>query len=276
MHHDLRLQRALQQLAEQVVPDDVDLWPALQARLRSDDQGAFRMNTPLRQRRRPWLALSIAMALLGLAALLLTPQGLALAQRLWLFFTPAAEPAFPVPASAGAPDALAPTAEPPAGLAGCEGLTGAAAMTCQAEQAEAALGFDLRTPTADLPGLEFVYGQVNADQRVATLVYNAVGGGAGLSISQGRGDLDSVVWEQVPAEAAVEKVTINGFEGEYVRGTFVVYAGAAEAVWNPDAPVQRLRWREGGTVYEISLMGEVEAVEYLDQAGLIALAESLR
>lgn len=233
------------------------------------------MQTDIRRWR--WLALPLAAAGLGLALFLATPQGRTLAQGLWQFFTPAAGPSFPVPAVAtGAAEALAPTAAPPAGLPGCDGLAGSAALDCQARQAEALLGFDLKTPAADLPGLVFVYGEVNADRQTATLVYNAVGGGAGLSITQGKGPNDSVIWETVPAEAQVESVKVGAFDAEYVRGTFVVYANAAAASWNPDAPVQRLRWREGDRLFEINLAGEVENVAALDRAALIALAESLR
>ncbi len=223
-----------------------------------------------------WLAVPLLVAGLGLTLGLATPQGRTLAQSLWQFFTPAAGSSFPVPAAAVTPDALAPTAAPPAGLPGCDGQTGSAALACQVGQAEALLGFDLKTPPADLPGLVFVYATVDAERRTATVVYNAVGGGAGLSLTQGDSSNDSVVWETVPAEAQVETVRVGGGDGEYVRGTFVVYANATAASWNPDAPVQRLRWRADGRLFEINLAGAVEAVAVYDQAALIALAESLR
>lgn len=275
MDHPPRLRQQLRQLAEEMVPDEVDLWPHLQARLRATRQGTVSMNTFKFSRRWRWLALPLAAVTLGLAVVAATPQGRILAQRVWQFFTPAAGPTFPVPV-VQLPAAEAPTAAPPAGLAGCEGLAGAAALACQTAQAEAALGFDLVTPAQDVPGLEFVYAQVSADPPAATVVYNAVGGGAGLALTQGRGPLDQIVWEAIPPEALVEPVQVLGLPAEYVRGTFVVYAGAREATWNPDAPVQRLRWRAGDTWFELRLDGGVEAVAQLDRAGLIALAESLR
>ncbi len=107
-------------------------------------------------------------------------------------------------------------------------------------------------------------------------VYNAVGGGSGLSITQAKGEIDSVIWEQVPSEAVVEKVKVGAFDGEYVQGMFVVKAGATSAVWEPSAPMRRLRWREGETMFELALMGHVHAVEWLERDTLIALAESMK
>jgi hypothetical protein len=235
------------------------------------------MNTREHNKRRAWVLGAGALAALLLASAVFTPWGRAFAQTLMQYFTPAESSTFPVPADlAQTVPAGAPTAAPPAGLPGCEGQTGAQALACQAAQAEAAVGYDLKLPADDIPGLTFIYAQVNVDQGFASFVYNAVGGGAGLSLSQAKGALGSVQWEAVPPEAVVETVSVGGSLAEYVRGTFVVYAGAQEAVWNPEAPVQRLRWREGETQFEIRLDGAVEAVEHLDREALIALAESLR
>lgn len=275
MTREQRLRQTLKQLAEQAVPDNVNLWPAIYAQLRSQDKGTTHMQSQIHQSRRRWLALSLAAVVLGLAVIAATPQGQALAQRLLQFFTPAAAPSFPVPVAV-APDALAPTAEPPASPPGCEGLVDFAALTCHVAQAEAALGFDLKAPTADLAGLDFVYAQVFAEQRTAQFVYNAAGGGAGLSLTQGKGQPGDIRWEEIPAEAVVEKVKVAGYEGEYVRGRFVVFANASEATWNPDAPTQRLRWREGDTWFELALDGAVEPVEYLDREALVMLAEGLK
>jgi hypothetical protein len=82
-------------------------------------------------------------------------------------------------------------------------------------------------------------------------------------------------WGQVPPSAAVERVRVGEFEGEYVRGYFVIKPGASGAVWDPEAHVRRLCWREGGLLFELRLGGRVAPVEYLERDTLIALAESL-
>jgi hypothetical protein len=60
-----------------------------------------------------------------------------------------------------------------------------------------------------------------------------------------------------------------------VQGTFVVYPGEILATWNPEAAIFRLRWLQNDIWFEIAKYGNVEEIEYLDQAGLIELAESL-
>jgi len=57
---------------------------------------------------------------------------------------------------------------------------------------------------------------------------------------------------------------------------FVVYPNETSATWNPDAPVLRLRWVKDGIWFEMAKFGDVVPIEYLDQAGLIELAESLQ
>jgi len=58
-------------------------------------------------------------------------------------------------------------------------------------------------------------------------------------------------------------------------GMFVVFAGDTSATWNPDAPILRLHWLKDGIWFEMTKYGNVESIEYLDQVGMIALAESL-
>ena len=62
---------------------------------------------------------------------------------------------------------------------------------------------------------------------------------------------------------------------EFTQGTFVVYAGETVATWEPNARMLRLRWVQDGIWFEMTKTGYAEAVAYLDQAGMIELAESL-
>ena len=74
---------------------------------------------------------------------------------------------------------------------------------------------------------------------------------------------------------AVVPIKIGEWDGEFAQGTFVVYAGETVATRNPDAPILRLRWVQDGIWSEMTRTGNAEAIAYLDQAGLIELAESL-
>jgi hypothetical protein len=70
-------------------------------------------------------------------------------------------------------------------------------------------------------------------------------------------------------------LNIGELDGEFVRGRFVVYVGETVATWEPDASILRLRWVKDGIWFEMTKSGHAQAIEYLDQAGLIELAESL-
>ena len=74
---------------------------------------------------------------------------------------------------------------------------------------------------------------------------------------------------------AIVPVKIGEWDVEFAAGTFVVHEGEEAATWNPNAPVLRLRWVKDGVWFEMTKFGDVKAIEYLDQAGLTELAESL-
>ena len=267
---DKTLTRLLDQLAADALPPATDLWPAVQA------QANLKGPHPMTPTSRPaarlrWAGLTTVAVLALAAAFLLLPQGRALAQSVWLFFNPAAAESFAVPTemtTAGEPS-TGPTAEPPSFAADQCG----ADLACQLAAAEAATGLSARELPAT-PKLSFTYVQAFPETGTLILGYTADGGG-GLVLSQSRGDLPTSPWEAVP-EGAAQAVTVNGAAAEYVEGTFVVFPGSDEAVWNADAPVQRLRWQANGTLYELSKLGDPQALEYLDQAAMIALAEQLQ
>ena len=81
-------------------------------------------------------------------------------------------------------------------------------------------------------------------------------------------------WDQTPAEY-VRPVRVRDLNAEIAQGAYVVYPGETSARWNPDTPIIRLRWIEDGIWFEMAKFGDVESISYLDQAGLIALAESM-
>lgn len=270
--NDRQLKRTLIELAEDGVPA-ADLWPALRARLAARPAFAEKGNPMLKPVTSggPTLALralgtaTLIVALLA-AALLVTPQGRAWAQSLWQYFTVAPAESFavePMPA----PDVNAPTDEPPSVNAEVCGDDKA----CQVASAAELLSYTPIVPAEGFAGLRLEAVQVAGD--ILNLSYAAQGGG-GLVLSQGPDDLTASQWGQVASEA-VQPVQVNGAPAEFVQGTFVVPAGSSAAVWEPTAPVLRLRWQIDGRTFELAKLGDPEHLEHLDQAALIALAESI-
>lgn len=300
--NDKFIQHHLRQLAERAVPDHVDLWPAIRAKLDSSRRGDIAMNILKRNHRLRVLAIATLALILTLGALT-TPWGLAFAQSLFRFFPVAPADSFPLPTEQiqfyGAEPTIPPTFAaqlkpitptpieseetatpmPPIFAApvisGCEDSATLLTYRCQVSKAEAAVGFDLKEPPGDLEGLVFSHAGANPTLRFANLIYTAIGGGSQLTISQVRGDMSAHTWDEVPPSAAVENVKVGGNDGEYVRGIFVVKPGATSATWQADGPVRRLRWREGDVLFQIRLDGHVARVEWLEKDTMIALAESL-
>jgi len=293
----------IRQLAEQAVPDDVDLWPAIRTQLSISRKVDIAIKPLNFQRRLRTLTVSVLVTLLFLVVILATPWGQALAQSLFRFFSVAPAESFPLPTEqnqlygaeptkpptfavqlqplapapieTGEAATLAPPASAEPVIFGCDDSLSLLTYRCQVSKAEAAVGFDLKEPPGDLQGLFFSRAEANPTLHSASLLYAAIGGGSQLTISQVRGDMAASSWGEVPPGAAVEKVRVGENDGEYVRGAFVVKPGAASAAWQADSPVQRLRWREGDVLFEIRLDGEVWRVEYLEKDTLVALAESL-
>jgi hypothetical protein len=275
--NDKTLTNTLKQLAEEAVPARSDLWPKLRSQVAArrgasaNPKGLLAMNpsysNPARAR---WLGVS-TLAVLALAAVLvLTPQGQALAQSVWLFFNPAAAETFEVPEALGAAEpGTGPTAVAPSFAADTCG----ADLACQLAAAEAAAGLEALVLPRTATEVSWTYVEAYPDHGTLILGYTADGGG-GLVLSQSRGDLPTSQWEAVPADAA-QAVTVNGQPAEYVESTFVVYPNTTEAVWNAEAPVQRLRWSADGVLYELSKLGDPQALEYLGMEQMIALAERL-
>ena len=191
-----------------------------------------------------------------------TPQGRAFAQDVLQFFTRTEDTAFPLQPSqivTGAPDLSAPTAEPPAPL-------------ISIAEAEAQVGFGV----AELPFVPdgFNYLGARLYGNAVNIEYATQGYGGHLSIMQSQKGFIQSEWDKVPAHAVVP-VKVGELDGEFAQGTFVVYAGETSATWEPDAAILRLRWVKDGVWFAMTKHGDVQVIEYLDQAGMIELAESL-
>lgn len=210
----------------------------------------------------PRLAFVLSMVVALLAVATLTPQGRVLSQSILQFFKQAESSIFPLSPSQivmSDPDPSAPTAMPPAPL-------------ISVAEAEAQVGFEI----AELPfvpeGFNYLGARLYGD--AVSLEYETQNKGGHLHLMQSQEGYLQSDWDKVPAHAAVP-VQIGDLRGEFTQGTFVVYTGETVARWEPNAPILRLRWVQDGIWIEMTKTGNVEAIEYLDQAGLIELAESL-
>jgi hypothetical protein len=260
------IQSVLQDALEEEIPSSqVQLWPIVKANLVAGEsplnQQGVKMNTIKLQRTSRLMFVILTLVVL-LVIFLVTPQGRSFAQSILQFFSRAEETTFPLDDSqivSNEPETLQPTALPPAPL-------------LSVAEAEAQAGFDI----AELPfiphGFDYLGARLYGE--VINIEYETPGKGGHLIISQTQDGFNQSEWDNVPA-GEIASVKIGELEGEFVQGTFVVYPGENFATWNPEAAILRLRWMQDDILFEITKYGNVEAIEYLDQAGLIELAESL-
>jgi hypothetical protein len=250
-------------LEDQIPASQVNLLPAVQARLVARKQSLVQQGEKMKKIRTRKLAFS-AMAIVALLAVaLITPQGRALAQSVLHLFTRAESDTLPLqpwqmPASEVVQaDA---TALPPSQL-----------ITIISD-AERLAGFDVAELASTPEGFTFLGARLYGN--AISLEFEAQGGGGNLIIMQSRDGYVQSDWDKVPADA-ISPVKIGEVDGEFVQGTFVVFAGDTSATWNPEAAILRLRWVRDGVWFEMTKFGDVESIEYLDQAGLIELAKNM-
>jgi hypothetical protein len=250
------VQASLQDELEKEIPSaDVHLWQAVKANLvagKTFQQGE-KMNSTNSQRVRR-VTVAVLAVIVFLAVALVTPDGRAFAQSILQFFTRAETNSFPIDVIE--PNPLTLTAGPPASL-----------ITIR--EAEIRAGFDV----AELPivpaGFNYLGARMYRD--AVSIEYEALGGGGNLILMQSQDGFVQSDWDKVPTESIVP-VKIGETDAEFVQGTFVVYPGETSAKWNTDAAILRLRWVKDNISFEMTKFGDVEAIEYLDQAGMLELA----
>ena len=252
-------------LEDEVPASSINLLPAVQSHLvagkkHTTQQGETMNKTPMKR---------FVFAVLTVAALtvisLATSQGRAFAQSVLQLFRRAESNSFELEPSQIAPNERAQvevTAVPPS-------------PSISVAEAEEQVGFDVLELPSTPAGFNYLGARLYGN--TVNIEYEALGHGGNLIITQSqngywKSDLD---WDKVPPDAIVP-VKIGDVDGEFVKGVFVVYPNETSATWNPDAPMLRLRWFKDGIWFEMTKFGDVQSIEYLDQGGMIELAESLQ
>jgi hypothetical protein len=261
------IQSILHHLAEQAIPSaEIDLWPALQARLGTSkltkSRGAFKMNTKFR-----FAVVALSILLLVVGFLVATPQGRALAQQVLGYFKTTKEkyPPRSTPAPTYTPEptyvisggAVTVQATPAVDPNQCGPTVSPVSSTfpCQLINAEAEAGFEIKTFPADRVQLKFDLLVVLPDRRIVSIGFSGVDTNPDsamdiaiiYAIAQGVGDFPADdYWSPVVPENTVQQVQVGIYPAEYY---FVDYTSMV---------IAELRWMESGRWFDIYYQGVSE------------------
>jgi hypothetical protein len=273
------LTHTLNHLAEKGIPGDLDLRTAIHRRLEmgKTPTGVFPMKTSFAQNRIWRMAAPTAIVTLLLAAaLLLTPQGRALAENALQFFNRVQAPdrpeftEEPVRLYDVSPNLPPPTATPQPHEAFYETCGGWPEPTCTIEQIRALVSFPVKELSL-LPDNVLFIG-ATGDPNSVSLKYDSADHTGGLIVQ-------TLPWQEVQAlqisiSTTVETIQIGAQTGEYVRGMWA--SNGPQSAWNANDDLYTLRWREGDWLVQIMAFGTLTINgQPLDKDGMAALANSL-
>jgi hypothetical protein len=262
MNND-NLNSVLSDLAENARPAaEIDLWPSLKTYLVTSGgqskQGISIMNHAPVSRRAAFVALSI---LVALASLLFTPQGQSFAQELLNYFTTVSQRSIPpLPTPVLVPTHTLETVLTPQPTISIDNHSCGETISpilstfvCQLQDAQAKLGFVVKSFPARYVQASFQAMQVDQEQRSISMIFR--GQQAVYSLEQGLGDFPkgSPVYQD-----AVQLVRVGENQAEYAKGTFIFPEGRVDKdmIWEPSASIYHLRWKENEYWYSIILSGD--------------------
>lgn len=271
-----QIQNLIRSLADEKAPGEtIDLWPAISKHLQNPE-GSPRRNWRFRLRI-AGVALGLAVLLTGVV-FLLTPQGQAWAQDTFQFFKKTESNRIPFDsyqatvsarssstASKATPtlEEVEPTAEQTEQIEG--GLT--------IEEVQALAGFVPFQPYWMPEGFEFAEAFYDEETKVVTFMYYRQGNVStafGLKQEPFAYLSDCDICSIVGTSADIERVSINGSDGEYVEGVWTGDEG--DAIWENDSYMKRMIWRGNGMAYEIIYNG---FPAYMLKEDMIEIAESV-
>jgi hypothetical protein len=106
----------------------------------------------------------------------------------------------------------------------------------------------------------------------STYASPSAGSGEFFSLTQGT----NLAPFKIGADTPVEKLSINEHELEWVHGSWFTANGADESTWEPQAPLDTLRWEADGVSFElVFIMNEPSSPANLSKEDMRFVAENL-
>lgn len=254
----------LQDALEDEIPSaQVDILPAIQSRLVTGKKHITQQGEKMKNIYTKRLVYSVLTVMVVAVLALVTPQGRAFAQSILQLFTRAESDTFE----------LQPSQIVPIETIEADSIAVPPSQVISIVEAEEQAGFDVLELPSVPDGFNYLFARLY--ENAVRIEYEAKGGGGNLIIKQFRYGYNQSEWDQVPVEAIIP-VKIGKLDGEFAQGAFVVNPNATFATWNPNIAILRLRWVRDGIWFEMTKYGDVVPIEYLDQSGMIEMAESLQ
>ncbi len=267
-----------QELEQEISPAQIELWPAVRERLVARKHPLFQQGEKMSSnhfRRAAFAALALAFAFIILS---LTPQGQAFARELLGYFTmvsgktlPAMPTAIPAPIYTLEAE-LIPLKPSLAEPENCGDVISPISSTfiCQLQDAQAKLGFEVKSFPARYVQEQFRFMEVYPEYRIAVIRFS------GYSLSQGIGDFPEDCPGCAVYEKAVQPVQVGAHQAEYVAGSFI-FDDDGGMTWEPESGSYNLRWKEGERWYalygEKSVLSGLSPLEVKEK--MIQIAEDL-
>ena len=248
-------------------------------------EGVFKMNGKYR------FAAFVAVVLVLITVLFVTPAGSVLANQVAHFFTRAQSNALPLPSDQIQPPVPSATPEPTHALAlqpASQVATTAPTATLvptpvfnpdelqdlSLAEAEAAVGFKLYQPSSLPRDYRLTRILYDPKHQTVSLQYTSPQTGTGefFQVMEGK-NLEPL---SVGSDAQIETVDVGGASAEFVQGAWFIANGASEKTWESETGTYTLRWREGDVTISIQFfLNESFSPAYLEKDEMLAVARSI-
>jgi hypothetical protein len=282
------------ELAKDKVPENYQPWPLLAEKHEGINNG---YSTELGTRQSITRRFPIRnVGLIGLFILLVcgifftTPSGRVMAQNIAAFFTHSGKDWKPIPSEynqTALPEVIAKETQIPAQTVTLQTPSeffmfqrqknlqeGAPLDNISREQAAEMVDYPLKEPVSLPDGYQFNYAVHFVDNDNTLLVYGYQPDPKGemimLTLSP------TLIQDEVGSDAKIDKIKVNGFEAEMVRGGWLALAGENQEKWEPKLPVTTIRWFDGELYIKIQFhLNEPTSPAYLDLSQMLKVAESI-
>lgn len=265
--NEKQLSQAMNSLAEELVPGDVDIWPTIQMRYQVRNCQRLSRNpemtiNPTRYRRLRLATTSLLILSILSLLLIATPQGKVLAQEVLRFFSRAGNDNLQIHSIQLTGTPLATVPDPASILDAHQSIN----------EVEKQAGFDVLEPTYIPEILSFSGASIETEHHIVRIfyLYDKTNGLVLREESYERTE-DCVLCGKVGASASVKTVQIGNATGEYVEGVWKLTDNGQ--IWDPDPYLKTLRWQVNAMAFELQYMGPADT---LTQADMVAIAKSLK